>query len=104
WRAKGVSDPNKRGEFLLKRALELGVAVGLEDRPIKRRFNSLPIRCTEPNLDRQSSFADVRMNFEREAFVEFHLQFRGVRFALSIARLLRIKEFELPAVRPDDRW
>ena len=62
WRVKGVSDPNKPGEFLLKRVLELGVAVGLEGRPIKRRFNSPAIGRAEPNLDRQSSFADVRMS------------------------------------------
>ena len=59
--------------ILLKRVFELGIAVGFERKPVKRRVYSPAVGCAEPKLDRQSSFADVRMLLEREAFVELHL-------------------------------
>src|SRR5437868_2710161 len=42
------------------------------------------------------------MLFEREAFVEFDLQFRRVRLAIVVARLLGVKQLEFSAVGPGD--
>src|SRR5205823_2011707 len=84
--------------FLLQRRLDFGIAVRLERRPIESRLQPFAIRRAEPEFYRQSAFAYLRMLFESETFVEFHLQFGRIRLVLFITRLFRILQFQFPPI------
>ena len=89
--------------LFLQDRFEFWIRVRLERGPVERRFEPLALRRAKPEFHRQPAFANVRVLFERETFVQFHLYFGRIRFAVRVTRAVGVEQFEFSAVGPADR-
>lgn len=94
--------PEEGGEFFLELGFEFGVGEVAEGGPVEGGLEAFAVGGAEPEFDGEFAFADVRVFFDGEAFLDFDLGFRGVGFGVFVERRFGILELEQFAFVPRD--